>query len=734
MYALVRFAALALSGGVFLLSGCASSGSHKFEPVPVGKIGSRDIEPVQPRGTEDLLRAANEHFDAANLAQSQNDYEGALRHYTLMLELLIEADLDPTVYYQLRSELARILDKSAVDAESLPRIIPPREWVNDTLPLAARSELEWPNPLNQRVLDEIAQIQGSYPKSFQRGLDRAPKYLPYIVQEFRKAGLPVDLAWLAMVESQFTPKIDSRADAGGMWQFMRGTGRRYELEIDNYVDERYDWKRSTAAAVRYLTELYEMFDKSWPLAISAYNKGEYGMEKAVAANGGTRNLWQLIESPAPGSELPVETQKFYPKLLASIVVAKNPEQFGFRRDPQPGDNTASIEVSGAVSLAALEKTAGYPRDTLKHLNPQLLRGATPSGRTSRIWVPAGDEVRVASALTEAPKVRQATHVVRRGETPSAIAARYAVDVDELIQTNDIKNANSLRVGQRLEIPGGGTLPEPELEAGSAAAGESVAMAKAAKPSKTYMVRRGDSLSSIAARQSASVSDLQKWNGMGRSTQIHAGQKLRVGPSEGAADRAPEGEPVIHVVQSGEAPSSIAGKYGVAVDDFLHWNNLSVRSVIRVGQKLKVYRTAPAPAPGTTEPVQVAEAAPKEQTAQEQASEIHVVQRGDTMSTIAKKYGIKTTELLAWNHLDTQSVLHVGQEIALHGDGDAAGQAVTLAKAAPENKRIEHTVAKGQNPSTIAQQYGIEVDDLFEWNGWKKGPVLHVGDKVVVFAD
>src|SRR5690606_14181724 len=148
-----------------------------------------------------------------------------------------------------------------------------------------------------RIETEINEIQESYRKNFQYGLNRSAMYRPYIEMELAKAGLPQDLVWLAMVESQFHPNVVSRAGAAGMWQFMPATARRYGLRVDKYVDERRDWQKATAAAIRYLTDLGNMFQGDWSLAISAYNMGEYGLERAIAMNGGDRDLWRLLETP-----------------------------------------------------------------------------------------------------------------------------------------------------------------------------------------------------------------------------------------------------------------------------------------------------------------------------------------------------------------------------------------------------------------------------------------------------
>ena len=212
-----------------VLGGCATTQMaeseqeiYQFSPIPVIEIAAQDLEPVPIRSPSELLEAANEAFAEANAAQEAGNHDEAYRQYIVMMELLLESDLDPTVFYNLRDEFGRILNTSTKLARTYERT-QPSAWSQEVVELALRSELEFPNPLNDRVLSEIEAIRAVYPNNFQAGLDRSSKYLPYIQEELRKAGLPEDLAWLAMVESQFTPRINSRVGAGGIGRGFRCT-------------------------------------------------------------------------------------------------------------------------------------------------------------------------------------------------------------------------------------------------------------------------------------------------------------------------------------------------------------------------------------------------------------------------------------------------------------------------------------------------------------------------------
>jgi len=701
-----------LAAGV--LAGCSTTQSgegeiHQFSPVPAGQIGAQDLEPVLSRSASEYLDAANEAFRLANEAQEEGDHDEAYRQYTLMMELLLESDLDPTIFYNLRSEFGEILDTSTKIARTFERT-QPSTWNQEVVELALRSELEFPNPLNDRVLAEIEAIRKVYPNGYQSGYSRSFKYLPHIREEFKKAGLPEDLVWLAMVESQFTPRINSHAGAGGMWQFMRSTGRRYGLRSDYYVDDRYDWKKSTQAAIQYLTELYEMFDGSWPLAVSAYNMGEAGLERAIASNGGDRDFWSLIETPPAANRIRRETKKFYPKLLASVIVANDPAKYGIKTKPQDEERTETVTVKGQYSIQVIEQEAGYAKDTLAKLNPQYIRGYTPPGRVAELSVPIGARAKIAALVEDMPELRPGTHTVMAGETLSGIAALHRVAPAALQTANNISSPRRLQIGQRLVIPG--------------VVSRSGAVAANSEGQMVYTVTRGDSLSQIASRHRVSVNDLQAWNNLGRSTRIHVGDRIYVSAGQPKASTESFGEAIVYTVRAGDYPAKIAKSFNVRLNDFLAWNGLTTSSTIRVGQQLKVYNATTAKATYSESP----------RKAPAGVDGTHTVRGGDTASTIAQRYRVSTSDLLVWNDLSSRSVLQLGDVLYVRNPGEAGERelvAAAVPKAQPE--KVMHTVRRGQNPTTIAERYDVALPDLFKWNGWTKAPVLQIGEEIVVMS-
>ena len=636
----------------------------------------------------------------------------------------------------------------------------------------AYNPLVIPNPLPEPVLAEIRELQNDYPGTFQRGLNRASKYEGPLRARLCEAGLPEDLIWMAMVESMFQNKIVSPAGAGGMWQFIPATARRYQLRMDSYVDERYNWQRCTDAAIEYLKGLHDFFDGRWDLAITAYNMGEGGLARAIAANGGETDFFKLIQTPPASDRIRLESKKYYPRLLAYAIVTANPEKYGFTRGTEPPDDVDRVPVQGMYGLAKLDEALGFAPGTLEQLNPDLLRDTTPPTGEYAVAVPRQDKDRFLAALRTVPTTQPVAppavmasgrYKVRKGESLAQIAKNFGTTEKSLLAANRLKSAGSVRTGQTLVVPavteakGGAVAPAPPVskEMKTAKRDDAPAAAPAVEETppapKTYTVRKGDTLASVAAAQKVPMAQLAALNKIGKNGVIVVGQVLTVNAAAPAPKPAPAADQDnmrYHQVAPGEYPAAIAKLYGLKTDELLRMNGLPKDTTIQAGDKLMV---GTKPGGKAAEPVH-AEVASKDQKKSDDASAkektgkadpklitvSYKVARGESIAGIAAKNNMKPEELMALNKLSAKSVIKEGQELtvrkpAADSGHDAGRSDVKMAKAvAAKDSKVVHTVAAGQNLTVIAKQYGVDINQLYEWNAWPKSRVLQVGDAVVIY--
>ncbi len=310
----------------------------------------------------------------------------------------------------------------------------------------------------------------------QRWMEASGRYVPMIQTELRARGMPEDLIYLALIESGFSPNAYSKAKAVGMWQFMEETGRRQGLEVSQYVDERRDPVKATGAALDFLQSLHKQFG-SWYLAAAAYNSGPNRIERLLREHeGGMRGDEELYWSIAP--YLPQETRDYVPLMLAAGFIAKNPESYGFTNlnyDEPLG--FATVSVPGATSLSTIARASATEDSVVRGLNPQLVLGRTPPGRATDVRIPemhagafAKNFTRVAADAPREAAVRAVaavrtsknaksvshssakTHVVKRGETLTAIARKYGVSVASLRAANTGVSGRALKTGKVLRVP------------------------------------------------------------------------------------------------------------------------------------------------------------------------------------------------------------------------------------------------------------------------------------------
>jgi membrane-bound lytic murein transglycosylase D len=446
------------------------------------------------------------------------------------------------------------------------------------------NDFDIPILVNDDVIRWMKYFTGRGRKYYARWMGRSTKYRPMMYEKLDAAGLPRDLVYLSMIESGYATHAYSRAAAVGLWQFITPTAREWGLRVDWWVDERRDPEMATDAAIQFLAYLNKKYGH-WYLAWAAYNGGPGRVSRALR-NHGSKDFYTLVAKNA----FPAETDNYVPKLVAAAIIGHYPERYGFTDiDFQERLEYDSVEVGPSVGIDVLAKCAEISVDDFQALNPHLLRFAVPpDGKTHTLRVPTGEGRSFLAALDKVPASQRLTyqqHRVRKGETLGTIANRYGVSVNDVQRVNHIKNPNRIYVGMELVIPADGSAAAA-MAATSSAKPKALASSKgAAKPKSTsrkvtHVVRKGEALSTIAARYGAKTADVMRWNGIKNANKVYVGQKLTI------YDRSTSWS--TYTVRKGDNLGLIAKRNGCSVAELRSWNNLS-SSKIYPGQKLKVRR-------------------------------------------------------------------------------------------------------------------------------------------------
>ena len=385
-----------------------------------------------------------------------------------------------------------------------------------------------PVVLNPSVVKFLNYYRTRGRKIMEEGLRRSGRHLLLLQEIFRQEGVPLDLVYMANVESLFKPRAYSRKRARGLWQFISGTGKLYGLRQDWWIDERSSIDKSTRAAARFLKELHGEF-QDWNLAMAAYNVGG-GRIRRIHRRYGPLDYWAMVKRRL----LPRETRHFVPSILASIIIFHHPERYGFYVEAEEPVGFDNVALKEQVDLRVVAESIAVPLAELLELNPELRRGITPFDYSDyRLKVPKGKGDLLERKLASLPaekKVRFRHHRVRRGETLSVIAGKYSSSIGAIAQVNRIRNVHRLREGQDLIIPlagsGGSFSPQVRLRS------------RPTSPT-SHTVRRGDSLARIARLYRVNVEELLVWNNLNIKQLIYPGQRIRIlaeGESTGSESR------------------------------------------------------------------------------------------------------------------------------------------------------------------------------------------------------
>lgn len=352
-----------------------------------------------------------------------------------------------------------------------------------------------PIEMNRQVRAYLVYFSTERKEIFRRYLSRSSRYLPMIKETFQEFGLPDDLAYLALIESGFSNKATSHAAAVGMWQFIRGTGVRYGLTVDSYLDERRDPEKATKAAAKYLLDLYKQFG-SWYLAAASYNCGEGRVQRELNQSN-HKNFWQLSENQC----LPNETKNYVPQMIAATIIAKNPEKFGFKNVPYlPVLSYEQAKMKEPTSLKAAAAAVNVPMDEIQALNPELLRGVTPPDATNYVlklpprslemFAKNIDLARIEHPAIASRPVRAKAPVRYASRGSTKAAARKAESKTKVIaKGSNKKGSTSSAMAKKGKTPGHAGSPHIASVFGSPSA---IASKAAAHGHKKQVLTAGDS--------------------------------------------------------------------------------------------------------------------------------------------------------------------------------------------------------------------------------------------------
>ena len=412
-------------------------------------------------------------------------------------------------------------------------------------------------------------------KNNQHAVNRISKsgqrYLYHTVKRAKELGVPMELALLPFVESEFDPYAQSFSGATGIWQFMPATGKEWGLKSNWWYEGKRDVIASTEAAFGFLMYLNEKFEGDWLLAMAAYNTGLTRVKRAIRKNeraGKPTDFWSL--------DLPKETSAYVPRLLALCELIKNPEAYSVSL-PSIANRPYFVKVNtpGQIDLMQAADLAGMTPEAIYELNPGFSQWATDPSGPHYLLLPTGVADRFTlqlSSLEEIELVQWDRYKIRRGDNLTKIAAKYSIEVPILKEINQI-DKDVIYAGQEIMVPRG-------------PAWETTFTPKA----RTYKVNKGDSFWGISKQFGVTIQDIVMWNDLELTDPLQIGQEIKIfSKYERARGKTPNKKTrtLLYPVKSGDTLYRIANRFDVSIKEIQSWNEIKSRESIYPGQVLKL---------------------------------------------------------------------------------------------------------------------------------------------------
>ena len=635
--------------------------------------------------------------------------------YSTLLEDIKKIDIDKPVDYELPTELLKerlkILDEKS--------------------------------PFNIEYNIGLENVIKSFLKNRKKGFERlmgiSQFYFPIFEEALAVQNIPLEIKYLAVVESALNPRAVSRVGATGLWQFMYQTGKQYGLNITSYVDERSDPLRASQAATQYMTNMYKIFG-DWDLVLASYNSGPGNVAKAIRRSGGQQNYWNIRKN------LPKETQGYLPAFLATMYIFEYHKEHGIVPNKAVANHfeTDTIMIKKHMTFKQISDLLDVPVAEIQFFNPSFKRNEIPaiSGEKNFLRLPK-DKIAI-FASNENKVYAYVKYQADKRERPYERLAS--------VKQNDSTN---------------------------------IAFAERDFTTRTkyHKVRKGDNLSEIADKYQVSIGDIKKWNGL-RGNKAPLGRNLKIVSTERIAykdkkdskadsvvtklpkvisnennsialnevktEKVFKTEKVVtykdvtkyHKVKKGDVLGEIADKYEVSVAEIKKWNKIK-GSNIGLGDNLKIIKNEKVVTtvkkevkqPFTSKKEEIASVEPKTSKAKKEekvdttskSENYYVVAKGDNLTAIAKKNNVTVQNIKEWNNLIDTNV-KVGTQLIISGESIVEAKEESISKG--EQKNIEHTVGKGEYLGTIARKYNTTVNDLLELNSLSDTNIKE-GDKLIV---
>lgn len=536
-----------------------------YGQIPAGGSSARviqtDVEKSAPRvaqiinKAEDSFRKGKLNLEAGKRSEARDDFDQAVdeiltsgidvrasqdlqRYYLELVERIYREEV-PTV---APSRPANVIELVAQNNQT-PAAAPPQQIgfvdqrfepsplddlsklvltseeqnVSDADVLAleqAKQNVNFGFTINPLIQQYINYYQGRGRATMESGLRRSGQYMKMARQIFKEEGVPVDITWLGQVESAWRPKAVSWAAASGLWQFIPGTGRTYGLRQTAWIDERNSFEKATRASAKYLKDLARRYNGNWELAMGAYNTGPGNIDRGIS-RAGTANFWAVYPYIAQ------ETRNYVPNILATILIAKNPEKYGFKGiKPDPSMAYDVVQVSNATSLQLVAESTDTSVDYIRSLNPELRRDVTPRGEAYNVRVPGGKGKQFYALLKRIPADRRETAriiSIAPGEDLQNVANRVGVSVAQLQALNsgvDLASTtklvvpnSSVRLTSYRRKPSAAETPVPTLN--------------------KVRARKGDTIARIAAARNLDANEMARLNGVTPEVELRAGQEVKL---------------------------------------------------------------------------------------------------------------------------------------------------------------------------------------------------------------